>query len=295
MFKRILNETESAIKLWEIIKSVLSIKERSKNTLVSTRLIQLLTAHGIHRNQIPRFLGNGLTLADVQTDEIFLSKLNEQILNDVCCKFGIQREWLDGANSQIYPVHDFYKRPEDFESFICEITSNNPKGKLSGVVIAPNESGFMAYGLILLKEIIDYIGEKEIYRYHICNNWAFSYWKARAYMAACIAVAWRKEVYIRGVYAPAKQIDKIIAGKKLLNEDTLNMECKRWYPEDMALCPEKFLDGIDPEIDDFGIRSGLELWLELDKKGFMDTKLRESPRRYFKNKLDEIKFNDVID
>lgn len=287
IFKSLLNELESIIKLGKGVKWLVDKKERGKNTLVSTRLVQLLAAHRIHRNQMPGFLGHGLAIADVQNDELFLSKLNEEILNDVCSKFAVYREWLDGADSQIYPSHDFYKRPEEFESFICEIISNNPKGQLSGVLITPYESGYGAYALILLKEIIGYIGDKEIYRYHICNNWAFSYWKARAYLTACVAIAWKNEVYIHGEYLSSKQIKKLISGETLLGADTLNTGHKKWYPEDMALCPEKFLDGIAPETNDFGIKSGLKLWLDLDEEGFMDTNLRDNVREKFQKKLEQ--------
>jgi hypothetical protein len=48
---------------------------------------------------------------------------------------------------------------------------------------------------------------------------------------------------------------------------------RQWEPEDMALWPERFLLGIDQERDNFGIRSALKLWLELQQDGFMDTGL----------------------
>ncbi len=285
---QIVKEIETMPRVWNWIKYIFSRKERKKRELISTRLVSLLESHGVHLNQIPRFLGHGLVIADVQNDELFLSKLNEEILNDVCSKFAVHREWLDGADSQIYPSHDFYKRLEEFESFICEIISNNPKGKLSGVLITPYESGYGAYALILLKEIVGYIGDKEIYRYHICNNWAFSYWKARAYLTACAAIAWKNGVYIHGEYLPSKQIEKLVSGETFLGKDSLNIGHKRWHPEDMALCPEKFLDGINPETSDFGIKSGLKLWLDLEEEGFMDINLRDNVREKFQKKLEMV-------
>lgn len=40
----------------------------------------------------------------------------------------------------------------------------------------------------------------------------------------------------------------------------------------MALRPDVFLNGVDPERDGFGVRSGLELWLALQHQ-YMNTGL----------------------
>lgn len=77
---------------------------------VATRFVGLLESHGVHRNQIPRFIGHGLTLTDVQDDTALLAKLDEPLLDAVCTQFAVHREWLDGAGPQIHPVHDFYKQ-----------------------------------------------------------------------------------------------------------------------------------------------------------------------------------------
>ena len=67
---------------------------------------------------------------------------------------------------------------------------------------------------------------------------------------------------------------------------------KRWDPEDMALQPEAFLDGLDPELDNFGLQAGLRLWLSLCDDGFMNTGLGThnvgEPRQSFKHALDQI-------
>lgn len=72
----------------------------------------------MHRNQIPRFFGHGITIADVQSNEALLSKLSEEILDDVCVLFAIRREWHDGADDQVYELRDFYTHPQNFEAFI---------------------------------------------------------------------------------------------------------------------------------------------------------------------------------
>ena len=53
----------------------------------------------------------------------------------------------------------------------------------------------------------------------------------------------------------------------------------------MALRPEVFLKGVDPEKDNYGIKSGLELWLDLDEQGLMDSGFRTSARQTFEEEL----------
>jgi hypothetical protein len=214
-------------------------------------------------------------LKDVQDDSSLFAKLDETVLEAACRRFAVRREWLDGADSQVHPCHDFYKHPEGFADFIMQLKSANPDAGLGGLLIAPNENGWRANALIILEETIGAVGDKPIHRYHLCHNWAFSYWKARAYLTACIAIAWKRSVYIHGLRVPGKEIEKLSEGQMLLGRQGEGVwqfpSRKKWYPEDMALKPETFLEGVDPERDNFGIKSGLRLWLDLEEQGLMET------------------------
>ena len=257
------------------------------------RFVELFEDHDIARTQIPRFLkdfGISLSLSDINTDEALLHKMDEPLMDKVCEIFAIRREWLDGVESQIYPCHDFYKYPEKFSEFIKELSDKNPNAQLGGILIAPKEIGFGNDALILIKEMIGTIGDKPIYRYHLCNNWYFAYWKARAYLTACIAIAWKQHVSLRGNYLPHKEIERFSNGEELLGskgEKLCGFVRDSWYPEDMALSPDAFLKGIDPEQDSFGIKSAIELWLKLNAKGFMDAGLGRDEKEAFQQKLKE--------
>jgi len=256
---------------------------KSQTESVSSRFIRLFESHGIHRNQIPRFFGHGLTLKDVQDESLLLDKLDEPLLDAACDLFGVRREWLEGAESQVYPCHDFYKHPEEVAPFLKTLKEQNPDGDLNGILIAPTEQHGDA--LLVLSEVIGSVGEKPIYRYHLCNNWVFDYWKSRAYITACIAIAWRQEVHIRGDYVPLKEIKQIAEGEALLNTEdgSVRRRGRLWYPEDMAIKPEAFLSGVDPEQNKFGLISALELWLSLEEKGYMDTGLSTYPKASIRN------------
>ena len=73
---------------------------------------------------------------------------------------------------------------------------------------------------------------------------------------------------------PKKEIDQLANGETLLGwqgEGIWFIGNRKWYPEDMALKPEAFLEGVDPERNNYGIKSALELWLDLEQQGLMDT------------------------
>lgn len=256
---------------------------------VTSRFVRLFESHGVHRNQIPRYFGHGLSPLDMQDDITLLAKLDEAVLEAACAHFAVRREWLDGAESQAHPCHDFYKAPQEFVNFIEAIKKDNPDGQFSGILIAPIENDHDAEALLILEESIGGIGEKKtIHRYHLCNGWAFSYWKARGYLAACVAIAWNHNIYVHGTYAPMKSIALIAEGETLLGwqgEGMRSSGVKRWYPEDMALRPDIFLNGIDPEENNFGIKAGLGLWLDLEQRGFMNTGLDKNVRHVFQQEL----------
>ncbi len=241
---------------------------------VACRVVQWNEGNDGDRSQIPRYFGHGLSVKDVRDEAALLGKLDEPLLDAASGLFAVRREWLEGAESQAYPCHDFYKHPEKVAPFLKALREKNPDGRLDGVVIAPTEKRGEA--LVVLSEVIGEIGEKPIYRFHLCNNWLFDYWKSRAYLTAFIAIAWKHSIHIRGNYLPSKEIKRVVEGNALLaSEDgnTLDRRGKLWYPEDMAIKPEAFLSGVDPEQNKFGLVSALELWLQLEEDGHMDTGL----------------------
>lgn len=252
---------------------------RSPSKSVSGRFIQLFESHDVHRNQIPRFFGHGLVIKDIQDETALLDKLEEPVLDAACSLFGVRREWLEGAEPQVYACHDFYKHPEAVAPFLTALKEKNPDGGLDGVLIAPSERAGDA--LIILSEVIGCVGEKPIYRHHLCNNWLFDYWKSRAYLTAFIAVAYKHGVYIRGGSLPSKEIKRLGEGEAMLvskNGSSARRRGKLWHPEDMAIDPKNYLAGIDPEQNRFGLISALELWLRLENEGYMDTGLSMYPK-----------------
>jgi len=283
MFSRILKEWDSASELWDKVKNFRTPSSESKTESIVDRFIQLFQSHGVHRNQIPRFFGRGISVADMQDEEMLLSKLAETVLDDVCEMFAVRREWLDGAEAQIYPKYDFYKKPREFLEFLESMKSEN-SNEIIGVLIKPDSDINDPCALVIIQETIGYLGDKPIFRFHLCNNWAYSYWRARGYLTACIGIAWKRSIYIHGIEMAKDSIDKLAYGETLLGwggEGIWDLGHKTWNPEDMASSPPAFLEGIKPEENEFGVISALKLWLALDEGGLMDSGYGKAPREAF--------------
>jgi hypothetical protein len=240
---------------------------------LATRFVKLFDVHGVYRNQISRVFGHGLLPKHLQSDETLLSILTDDMLESAAGLFAIRREWLDGASAEIYPLHNFYKKPEDFGNFVANLR-HETKGELGGVVLAAESESHEQTALIIIEQEIGAVGERRLYRYHLCDNWLFQYWKARAFLAACVAIAWKTKVYLTGRKVGIEVIRRYVSGGTFLeyeHDTALPGEGLLWHPEDMAVKPTAFMDGLDE--GKFGKREGLRVWLQLYDAGLMDAGL----------------------
>jgi hypothetical protein len=287
----IFGEINSAITLIGRISgmftSMLKRRKAKPVTSVSQRFVELFEAHGVRRNQIPRVLGHGLSLSDLVDDASLLPKLTEPVLDAACSLFGVRREWLDEAGEEAYIRHAFYEYPGDFQRFIEELKAPRPGAELTGYLVVPEEVAPHGQAILILAETIVSLGNATVYRYHLCDTWTYDYWKSRAYLTACVAIAWKNDVYVAGRYADRRDLS-ILAGSGNLPGpvlDRLASDGRRWYAEDLALCPDLYLQGVDPETDRFGVISALRLWLDLDDEGWMDTGIQKTVRPAFEAEL----------
>lgn len=289
----VFSEINAFISIVDRIKGKISGNRNDENDSednIADRVIRVFESHGVPKNQIPRFCDFDLTIADVQNEQALLKKIDEKLLNFVCEKFAIRREWIDGASKQIYPINDFYKKPEDFVKFLDDLLESYPESQISGFLLTSDKK--KENTVLLLEEKLDRMETTSIYRYHLCDATTFHYWKSRAYTTACVAYAWRKKVFIHGCYLPQKQIDDFARGEYLLGwsgNGAWSLKGKKWYPEDMTIKPDSYLAGIDPERDNYGQKAALSLWLELEEQGYMDSGLGKNVRSSFTKKLNELR------
>lgn len=287
----VFGEINSFLSIAEKAVSFFRRRSTSPQETIAQRFLQLYEAHGVHHNQIPRLLGNGLTVTDVASEEALTSALSEDHLARSCELFAVNRHWLDGASDQIYPLHHFYKSPQEFIPFLREIKERS-LSNTQGLVMKSQSRGYEEDVVIVIAEGVASLGDQMIYRRHICPGWSFQYWKSRAYLTACVAVAWKEKVHLHGLEMDRAAVGRYAEGAGFIDvesDSALPRNGKRWDPEDMAIHPAAFLNGVDSEKQEFGHRAGLELWLELYDQGLMDTGLPYADvRATFSNQLDRL-------
>lgn len=244
---------------------------------IPTRFFALFESHGVHRNQIPDFFGHGLTLHDCSDETKMLKKLETQILKDAAELFGVNLEWLQGASQEIYDIPRFYKDNAACEEYLTNLKASKPDVNLTTYVLTANtfkDSRDYNNAVILISEVIGSINDREIYRYRLAGKTQNTYWKARAYFAVSCALLIKHGFQPIGQTVDEQWLISLCKGKTLIEYDfseggqhfILPNSCV-WYVDEFLECPEKYLAGVDPERDNFGRISALQMWLEF--KHFM--------------------------
>lgn len=268
-------------------------KEQAPAETLVGRFFRLFEAHGVHRNQIPRFFGHGLQLKDVQDEAALLQCLTDAHLADACTLFGVQRQWLErGEGSAHQRLGQFYGNPLAFGTYLDEMLAARTclqeypiTAQLWGV-LSPNRE---VDATLRLAEPIGLLNDEVIYRYHHVDCGPLGYWKARVSTAALVAQALRRALWITGRDCDDKKLRHQTYETDLwANEeiDTLMGASRRMDVEDWLLLPEALLKGVDPERGRFGVFSALEMWLRLDAEGLMSyLHAREDRRAVFEAAL----------
>ena len=166
MFKKINDEIEGFLSLNK--KLCGPIEPIAEASTVSSRFVDLFENHGVHRNQIPRFFGNGLTLNDVETNKKLLPKLTPEILQAAAKLFAIRIEWLEGVDKQIYEIHDFYKQPKAYADFLHRLNAGDDHRVIAKLVWSTDTSHEQD-AVLVLEEQFEYLGDESVVRYHISD------------------------------------------------------------------------------------------------------------------------------
>jgi len=151
-------------KFWDYLKEYFATKKQPVEVnSVASRFIRLFEKHGINRNQIPRFFGHGLSLADVDNENILLSKLTPEILQSACELFAVRMEWLEGVDKQIYETHDFYKCPEAYAEFFAGLIYGRDYQIHAKLVLSTDPSS-QEDALLILEEPIGENSNEQVMR-----------------------------------------------------------------------------------------------------------------------------------
>lgn len=303
-----IGDIDAAFSLWDrFTKRNKPDAETDDENTVAGRFIQLFEKHGVHRNQIPGFFGHDLTYSDVANNQTLLSKLSPEILQDACDLFKVRLEWLEGADEQIYPTHNFYKCPEDYVDFIAKIKEEAGDNQLiAKLVLSTNTSQWTYDALLVIQEYFDGVGEERAIRYHLCNGWIHRASTARADLTACIAITLNHHVYMHSLKTTAP-IELFCDGKGFIfdlmrlpialerNKGYKNI-FESWHPDEWVFNPESFVEGVEEAgVTKESVRaSAVARLLMYFKQGLMETGYsRKSPEPEFRAYLNDYKSGGV--
>ncbi|MDW5441293.1 hypothetical protein [Polaromonas sp. SM01] len=246
-------------------------KQAPAEESVASRFLRLFAAHGVHRNQIPRFFGHGLQLRDVQEEATLMHFLTDAHLADACDLFGVERQWLERGEGHAHKRHHFYLQPVQFGRFLDGLlaSKNLPDMEMNATLFGVLASRDLESSLVL-SEPIGLLNEEVIYRYHFVDGGPLGYWKARVSAAALVAQAINRNVWVIGRLCDTKLLRELTYVKDLvgMHEHELLMEnSRRFEVEDWLLEPAVLLEGLDPERNNFGVTSALKFWLQFNADG----------------------------
>lgn len=268
------------------IEAFFSLRDRFKRFLakgaeqptaetLAGRFFSLFEAHGVHRNQIPRFFGHGLQLKDVQSDDALMQCLTDAHLADACELFNVQRQWLERGEGRAHVRHHFYLQPTAFGAFLDEMLAAGTA--LPEVVLKVELFGVLAPlshvdSTLVIAQPIGLLNDEAIYRYHHVDCGPLGNWKSRVSTAALVAQALARKLWINGRNCNAKHLGRQTYEAELWATqscDALMAGSHRMDAEDWLVEPDALLQGMDPEANRYGVTSALELWLKLEAQGLM--------------------------
>ena len=212
----------------------------------------------------------------------------------------MNKDWLEGSSTEIYDIPDFYKHPEEFDSYIADLDEKTDADKLSAYALTANKKLMHEFNdsLFVIAESIGEVNQREIYRYHLLGNWGIHYWKSRAYFTACCALLYKHGLSVAGKVVKKDWLIEVCEGQRLLEYDFTERyggvsfsSVGSWIVSDFVEMPAEYLKGIDIEQ---GRATGLalELWLSLSEKGYMrcfpeDDKFHPGVEESFRDKIKE--------
>ncbi len=269
-----LDQIDAALSLLDRFNRWKSRRTEHAFESLPTRFARLFETHGVHRNQIPRFFGHGLSLSDMRDDTALSCRLGHEHLQHASELFGVELSWLESGEGPAQARHSFYKQPEAFAAFI-EAMATRAKladGYLRGLIMWPTTWDSETEIVLLLSEPVGTLDDNVIERFHWVGGGPASYWRSRGYVASQIAMAVHNSVILSGRRLPNKLINNSVIEPDLLglpSFDRLRFSGKVFQPEDWLTKPKSFLEDLDPERNEFGLVASLGLWIQLEAQGLM--------------------------
>lgn len=101
------------------------VNNMEKNSILDfvDKFLLVYKEHGISISQIPTFIDKkfDIQFSDLLSKEMLLKKINDELINWTCNKFGIERKWFDNDNKDVYRTINCYKEVYKFREIISNL------------------------------------------------------------------------------------------------------------------------------------------------------------------------------
>jgi hypothetical protein len=230
------------------------LRSRRQSDGVAERIVWLFGQHGIAPTQIQRFVpAVGLDKLEPEKME---TVLNDCILQQITDLFGVNREWIEGTQREIYPYRSCYKQLTSLLEVLPHsegLLAHFPVRVLfegSDLDRSSSKSQFLA---LVVCEPIGSIGEKQVFRYQVFRDeWDWTHRGCRLQLKAM--ARWLDQV--RKIPTPLfrttrKNIDRILQGRHIPRLELDRCCITEPSLEDFALARSESVQARDvDELDD---------------------------------------------
>ena len=175
----------------------------------------------------------------MSTNENLLKALDEGIIETVCSRFGVRREWLDGKNVSIYSTPFFDKAPSDFIDFLFDLKRQYENIKGFAIKSPKDHLEKKDYqseiALIFRAEIANHGEYREvgIYKYFpLSDVYYWGYERTRLQLKAYVFIAYQFKITIFGCELPENKITEIREGLIFPEPLIEKTHFVSWRPED---------------------------------------------------------------
>jgi hypothetical protein len=231
----------------------LEIPLKRKNVFDVTveRFIKIFELHGIEKIQIPQIVRE-IKLEDLSNNEKLLQVLTNEVIQKIADLFQVNREWIEGGVKKIYRPQTYHKNPKlfieklksiDYKSTFQPITVFSSESKLD---FSSNKSQPIA---IVLREKINEIGGKEIFRFYISGDgWNWRENKGRVQLKAMAKIAYENfDIDIPIYQTNSSNIKKIKEGEIVPGYYSMKSKITNISLENFAISPSNFNCIFPPE------------------------------------------------
>jgi hypothetical protein len=186
-------------------------------SVVPTRFLSVFNEHGIATSQIPRFIPE-LSLAKLGSSEALLSAITPELIDRTSRLFGVRREWMEGVDDVIYCRDFCYKRPRRFFAKLSALKPGYSEFPVRALYCTTNldwRNEQYQPLVIFFVEQFGELGEDKLFRFHIFDEFDWSYAPSRIQLKAMARVLDRQFRITFPLYkVTERELEEVAEGRK---------------------------------------------------------------------------------